>query len=94
MAMTSNDDVNSLAALHFAPLFGRAPAYQLMSEDEKQLAARSRHLRGRFLFGKDMAHAALTQWFTDEAVIKKTRLSGEFGFKELKARMVRCSLCS
>ncbi len=49
---------------------------------------------GRFLFGKDMAHAALTQWFTDEAVIKKTRLSGEFGFKELKARMVRCSLCS
>ena len=86
MAMTSNDDVNSLAALHFAPLFGRAQAYQLMPEDEKQLAAHSRHLRGRFLFGKDMTHAALTRWFTDEAVVKKTRLSEEFGFEELKAQ--------
>ncbi|MGE5319715.1 MAG: cation:proton antiporter [Hyphomicrobiaceae bacterium] len=86
MAMTSNDDVNSLAALHFAPLFGRAQAYQLMPEDEKQLEAQARHLRGRFLFDRGMTHAVLTQWFTDEAVLKKTRLSEEFGFDELKAQ--------
>lgn len=86
MAMTGNDDVNSLAALHFSSLFGRAHAYQLMPEDEKQIDAHSRHLRGRFLFGKDMTHTALTQWFTDEAVVKKTRLSEEFGVEELKAQ--------
>jgi hypothetical protein len=86
MAMTGNDDVNSLAALHFSPLFGRAHAYQLMPEDEEQIEAHSRHLRGRFLFGKDMTHAALTRWFTDEAVVKKTRLSEEFGIEELKAQ--------
>ncbi len=86
MAMTGNDDVNSLAALHFSPLFGRAHAYQLMPEDEKQIEAHSRHLRGRFLFGKDMTHAALTRWFTDEAVVKRTRLSEEFGIEKLKAQ--------
>jgi NhaP-type Na+/H+ or K+/H+ antiporter len=86
MAMTSNDDVNSLAALHFAPVFGRSQVYQLMPEDEKLLEAHSRHLRGRFLFGKSMTHMALSQRFTDEAVVKKTRLSEEFGFEELKAQ--------
>ncbi|NDP46921.1 MAG: sodium:proton antiporter [Sulfuriferula multivorans] len=86
LAMTTNDDVNSLAALHFAPLFGRSQAYQLMPEDETQLDAHSRHLRGRFLFGKGLTHAALTEWFTDEAVVKKTKLSEEYGLDELKAR--------
>ncbi len=86
MAMTSNDDVNSLAALHFAPVFGRAQVYQLIPEDEKLLEAHSRHLRGRFLFGKGMTYMALLQRFTDEAVIKKTRLSEEFGIEELKAQ--------
>ncbi len=86
MAMTTNDDVNSLAALHFAPLFGRSQAYQLMPEDETLLDAHSRHLRGRFLFGKGLTHAALTEWFTGEAVVKKTKLSEEYGLDELKVR--------
>ncbi|MFO7541784.1 MAG: hypothetical protein R6W97_03095 [Thiobacillus sp.] len=33
-----------------------------------------------------MTHAALTQRFHDEAVVKKTRLSEEYGLEELKAR--------
>ena len=86
MAMTTNDDVNSLASLHFAHLFGRSQAYQLIPDDEKLLDAQSRHLRGRFLFGKGLTHAALTTWFTDEAVVKKTTLTEEYGLDELKAR--------
>ncbi len=86
LAMTGNDDVNSLAALHFAPLFGRAQAYQLMPEDEKLLEAHSRHLRGRFLFAKGMTHTALTRQFTDKAVVKKTHLSETFGLEELRAQ--------
>lgn len=86
LAMTGNDDVNSLAALHFAPLFGRAQAYQLMPEDEKLVEAHSRHLRGRFLFAKGMTHTALTRQFTDKAVVKKTRLTETFGLDELRAQ--------
>lgn len=41
---------------------------------------------GRFLFGKGLTHAALTEWFTDEAVVKKTKLSEEYGLDEMKAR--------
>ncbi|HEY9097503.1 MAG TPA: cation:proton antiporter [Thiobacillus sp.] len=86
MAMTVNDDVNSLAALHFAQLFSRSQVYQLMPEDDSLLDAHSRHLRGRLLFGKGWTHAALTDWFTDEAVVKKTKLSEEYGLEELKTR--------
>jgi hypothetical protein len=86
MAMTSNDDVNSLATLHFAPLFGRGQVYQLMPEDERLLEAQSRHLRGRFLFGKGVTHAELTRQFTDEAVIKKTRLREASDFEGLSGR--------
>ncbi|MFZ1547129.1 MAG: cation:proton antiporter [Candidatus Nitrotoga sp.] len=86
MAMTTNDDVNSLAVLHFASLFGRSQTYQLIPDDEKLLDAHSRHLRGRFLFDKGMTHAALLEWFTDEAVVKKTKLSEEYGLEELKAQ--------
>jgi len=86
MAMTVNDDVNSLAALHFAQLFSRSQVYQLMPEDDSLLDAHSRHLRGRILFGKGLTHAALTEWFTDEAVVKKTKLSEEYGLEELKTR--------
>lgn len=86
LAVTGNDDVNSLAALHFAPLFGRSQVFQLIPEDEKLLAAQSRHLRGRFLFGKGVTHANLTQRFTGAATVKKTRLSEEFGFDALAAR--------
>ncbi|CAH1385451.1 cation:proton antiporter [Candidatus Nitrotoga sp. M5] len=88
MAMTNNDDVNSLAALHFATLFGRSQTYQLIPEDEKLLDAHSRHLRGNILFGKGMTHSALTEWFTDDAVINKTKLSEEYGLEELKSQYV------
>jgi NhaP-type Na+/H+ or K+/H+ antiporter len=86
MAMTSNDDVNSLAALHFSHVFGRSQVYQLMPEDEKMLEAHSRHLRGRFMFGKGITHMTLSQRFADKWIVKKTRLSEEFGFDELKAQ--------
>ncbi len=86
MAMTSNDDVNSLAALHFAHLFGRSQVFQLIPEDEKLLEAQSRHLRGRFLFAKGVTHESLTQRFTGGATVKKTRLSEEFDFEALTAR--------
>ena len=56
----------------------------MIPDDEELLDAHSRHLRGRFLFDKGMTHAALTEWFTDEAIVKKTKLSEEFALEELK----------
>ena len=49
LAMTSNDEVNSLASLHFGEVFDRSKRYQLpidgMGENED---SSTKHLRGRF----------------------------------------------
>jgi NhaP-type Na+/H+ or K+/H+ antiporter len=63
LAMTSNDDVNSLVALHFAPIFERNHIYQLYPEEQKLSGAVSGHLRGRSLFVQGMSHSELSRRF-------------------------------
>jgi hypothetical protein len=82
LALTSNDEVNSLAALHFAEVFGRAEVYQLPPEgkEENRKEIVPRHLRGRLLFEPEITHSYLTRRFTEGAVIKATRLTKEFDY--------------
>lgn len=83
LAMTGNDDTNALAALHFAPVFGRNQIFQLAPEEQRLLDEAAPHLRGRILFGEEVSHMRLTQHFLDDWVIKKTRLSESFTFEAL-----------
>jgi NhaP-type Na+/H+ or K+/H+ antiporter len=85
LALTTNDDANSLAAMHFAHVFGRSQIFQLAPEEDATAHEVSRHLRGRFAFGEGMTHSRITQMFWDDAVVKKTSLSKEFDFEALKA---------
>ena len=52
LAMTSNDEVNSLACLQFIELFGRSEVYQLATKalDTTQHESVALHHRGRILF--------------------------------------------
>ncbi len=84
LAMTSNDDTNALAALHFASVFGRNQIFQLAPEEKLLPDETSPHLRGRLLFGEDINHMLLTQRFLGDWAIKKTRLSENFVFDALK----------
>lgn len=86
LAMTSNDDANSLAAMHFAPLFGRAQTYQLAPEEQKPQMELAHHLRGRTAFARRASHSHLTQLFIDDWEVKKTKLSKEFDFEAFQAR--------
>ncbi|MGA7180983.1 MAG: cation:proton antiporter [Thiobacillaceae bacterium] len=88
VAATSNDDANSLAALHFAPLFGRNRIFQLAPEEKRLPEEVSSHLRGRILFGEGITHTTLTQRFLGEWAIKKTKLTENFGFDAFKAHYV------
>jgi hypothetical protein len=71
-AVTQNDEVNALAALHLEDVFGRAEVYQLpykkkkISEEQRM----SRHLRGRCLFERDPDSDKLQAVFSDDARIK------------------------
>ena len=93
VALDANDDVNSLAALHFAPIFGRNQIFQLSPDDrsnsqvEETTHAReehSKHLRGRSVFGDKVTHGLMTVRFMSGWIIKKTRITEEFKFDALK----------
>lgn len=81
LAMTSNDEVNSLAVLHFTKEFGRAEAYQLPHKG----ADVSEHLRGRMLFHQDANYAYLSERIAAGAVVKAFHLSPEFDYENFRA---------
>jgi Trk K+ transport system NAD-binding subunit len=80
LAMTPNDEVNTLAAMEFAEHFGRAEVYQLAAT-EPDHESRDRvpaYRRGRTLFRRDATFALLASRFAKGAVVKKTQLSANF----------------
>ncbi len=87
LALTSDSDFNSLAVLHFVDIFDRAQLYQLSPQGEKEggKGTVSRHLRGRLLFGPDLAYGHLSRLFASGAAIKSTSLTEEFGYDAFQA---------
>lgn len=83
LAVTPNDEVNSLAALRFADLFGRSEVYQLpppTTADRRARESLPRHLQGRYLFAAAATYGYLASRFRAGAVIKRTPLTEEFDF--------------
>ncbi|MDA9101215.1 cation:proton antiporter [Omnitrophica bacterium] len=85
IGMTSNDEVNSLACLHFNEIFGRADVYQLQgSESTAVVESRTKKLRGRFLFEKGMSHAALNDLFRQKATIHRVHFTKTETYEKFK----------
>lgn len=83
LAVTPNDDLNTLAVMEYAPLFGRAEVYQLPFRE--LVAGRretSAHNRGRYLFGQDATHSKLAFRVATGAQIKKTKITEEFTYED------------
>ena len=86
LALTSNDEVNSLAARQFSEVFGRAECYRLSSANE----GNHRHdksaeaLFGRIAFGEKVNYQFLDQRFENGAIVKRTKLTEEFDFEEFR----------
>ncbi len=87
VALTSNDEVNSLAVLHFSELIDREELYQLSpfkTEKRKENDFSPKHLRGRFIFSDEISFAELRNNFYSGAVIKSTKLTKDFTFDDFK----------
>ncbi|MFB6286082.1 MAG: cation:proton antiporter, partial [Candidatus Bipolaricaulia bacterium] len=88
LALTPNDEVNALAALHFMEIFGRAEVYQLppprVAEGEPAQQLLPRHLRGRLLFEAGATHSELERRFAEGAMLKRTSLTKEFGYRAFR----------
>lgn len=87
IAVTRNDEVNSLAALHFVEDFGRSQVYQLPKVSKfsaKTEESIPQHLRGRLLFGSEATYSYLDEKFSSGALLKKTPLTEEFNYDSFK----------
>lgn len=88
LTMTSNDEVNSLAVLHFRDLFGRSEVFQLpvaVDTVGHREQGMPRHLRGRSMFGTGATYREIAERFADGAVFKRTTLTEEFGYEAYRA---------
>ncbi len=81
LAMTPNDEVNSLATLHFEEIFDKREVYQLTPSSRSSAKRTSdipKHLRGRYLFDEKATYDYLVNRFSEGALVKKTPITEEF----------------
>lgn len=81
MCMTSNDEANALAALHFQDLLGSANVYQLSPEpaEGKHIEKHSpKHLRGRHLFRKGLDFDRLSKVFASGGEFQEVEVTESF----------------
>lgn len=88
LAMTPNDEVNTLACMGFSDRFGRSEVYQTAapeqsSERTERVAA---YRRGRTLFNRAITIHELEQRFEAGAKIKTTQISDDFSYADFLDR--------
>lgn len=86
LALTSNDEVNSLAAINFSEIFGHDHIYQLapVQMDSSGKSAVSMRLRGRFLFDPNANFWTISQRFQAGAAVKTTNLTDAFDYERFR----------
>ncbi|MDP8257179.1 MAG: sodium:proton antiporter [Candidatus Alcyoniella australis] len=87
LALTPNDEANSLAALRFAEVLGRSSVYQLAPKGAAKLkrsAAQLTHLRGRLLFGLSHNFEQISQLCASGGQIKSVNLTKKFDYRSFK----------
>jgi CPA1 family monovalent cation:H+ antiporter len=88
LAMTSNDEVNSLAMREYRTLFDRVQLFQLSFNSEKLNHRRglTSNLMGRELFAKGLTHSLIRDRHARGAVFKVTTLSEKFTYSDFQSR--------
>src|SRR5690606_4401357 len=84
VAMTSNDEVNALADIHFGEVFGSSEIYQLAPRSNPQRGTLSLELHGRYIFGQEVTHTQRNTLFDEGAEIRTTRLTEKFRFSDFR----------
>ncbi len=83
LALTRNDEVNSLAALHFREVFETNGVYQLQSRSGQKrhlVSELPMHLRGRPLFSENTDYASLTLRYEKGGKIKAITLKPDLTY--------------
>lgn len=89
LALTSNEEANSLAAIHCSEEFGRGEVYQVRLKDipvQKGAAVSPAHLSGRPLFRDGVTHSMISQRFEDGGSFAQVELTEENSYKNFMAK--------
>jgi hypothetical protein len=88
LALTPNDEANSLAALHFAGVLGHARVYQLSPahREQSRMQVVRAGLGGRILFGKDATFEHLSQLYREGARIKSTPITEQLTYASFQRK--------
>lgn len=86
LAMTPNDEANSLAVLHMDEFFEKQHLFQLYPFKEKEkieeVESLSKALQGRYLFGENITYDVLIHRMEQGYVVKITTLSEDYTLEE------------
>ncbi len=84
MALTQNDEVNSLAVRECQTLFGSANLYQLAFRKQNQHSRRglTRNLMGRELFDPELTYSKMEDFHAVGATFKTTTLSENYTYRD------------
>ncbi len=88
LAITSNNEVNSLATLQFASIFGSANIFQIGIDGDKdgKVDEVSKELRGKILFSENSMLCTLEKLIIDDSSISSTQITKEFDFEKMKKK--------
>jgi NhaP-type Na+/H+ or K+/H+ antiporter len=88
LAMTPNDEINTLAVMGFTERFGRAEVYQVATSESSSDRTETvgAYRQGRTLFDKPVTSGELEARFAAGARIKKTTLTPDFTYDDFLAR--------
>ncbi len=85
-ALTPNDEVNTLAAVHYAEEFTRSQVFQLAPTDSGRARQDPIPARARILFSDQATFEELSRRFAAGAVVKRTPITPEFNADAFSAQ--------
>ena len=88
LALTANEEINSLATLHFSDIYGWADVYSLISSDASgsQGSESIRHIRGRQLFGELVSFQKISSLFSGGGQFISSDLADEQAVEKFKEK--------
>ncbi len=91
LALTSNDEVNSLAVISFQDILGKTNVYQLPSFHPKDLEAKKistkKSLHGKQLFSTDLSFSQIANLYAQGWKILTLSIQNETEYKKIKQRL-------
>ncbi|MFW5975295.1 MAG: cation:proton antiporter [Desulfosalsimonas sp.] len=84
LSLSSNDELNALAVLHYMKIFDHMEVHQLPPETDEVHSDEvlPRHLRGRYLFDKNAVFSHLYGQLLGRGIIKTVRLTKNFTYED------------